>query len=159
MKKNSLLAYLLIGIGLYFLLRELRIPILTDFYSWPTLLILIGSAFLVHAFSGNEEKSIFPGVVLLGLGIHFHGLNHYPFWIAHWGIYTLIVSIAFLLRFVKTKHGIIPGVVLFVISIFAMFVDNQPSWFVWIHDLMGWMERFWPIVLIGLGIYLLLKRK
>ncbi|KAB8134711.1 hypothetical protein F9U64_11270 [Gracilibacillus oryzae] len=159
MKKNSLLAYLLIGIGLFFLLRELQLPILTDFYSWPTLLILIGAAFLINSFSGKEEKSIFPGVVLLGLGIHFHGLNHYSFWIDHWGMYTLIISIAFLLRFAKTKQGIIPGIVLLAISIFAMFVDNQPGWFVWIHELMSWIEKFWPVVLIGLGAYLLIKRK
>ncbi|SER75176.1 hypothetical protein SAMN04487944_109116 [Gracilibacillus ureilyticus] len=159
MKKNNLLAYLLIGIGLYFLLRELQIPILTDFYSWPTLLILLGAAFLIHAFSGNEEKSIFPGVILFGLGIHFHGLTHYTFWIDHWGMYTLIVSIAFLLRFVKTKQGIIPGLILLVLSIFAIFVDNQPGWFRWIHEFMAWVERFWPVVLIGLGIYLLWKWK
>lgn len=68
------MAFLLIGIGLFFLLRELRLPILTDFYSWPTLLILIGTAFLIYAFSSRDFKNLFPGVILLGLGIHFHGL-------------------------------------------------------------------------------------
>ncbi|QGH35202.1 hypothetical protein GI584_14595 [Gracilibacillus salitolerans] len=159
MKNNGLVAYLLIGIGLYFLLRELRLPILTDFYSWPTLLILIGAAFLIHAFSSRDFKNVFPGILLLGLGIHFHAITHYGFWIDHWGMYTLIIAIAFLARAIKTRKGFIPGIILLVISIFAIFVDNQPGWFNWIHQLMNWIKRFWPIVLIGLGVYLLLKKR
>lgn len=159
MKKNGLVAYLLIGIGIFFLLRELRLPIFTDFYSWPTLLILVGAAFLIHAFSSKEFKNVFPGTLLLGLGIHFHALSHYDFWIDHWGMYTLIIAIAFLARALKTKKGFILGLILLVISIFAIFANNQPGWFSWIHQLMTWIERFWPVVLIGIGVYLLLKKK
>ncbi|WP_342039395.1 LiaI-LiaF-like domain-containing protein [Gracilibacillus kekensis] len=159
LKKNGLVAFLLIGIGLFFLLRELRLPILTDFYSWPTLLILIGAAFLIYSFSSKDFKNVFPGVVLLGLGIHFHGLTHYSFWIDHWGMYTFIVAIAFLIRAIKTKKGSIPGIILLIISIFAIFVENQPGWFGWINQIMYWIERFWPVLLIGLGVYLLLKKK
>ncbi|MDX8046585.1 DUF5668 domain-containing protein [Gracilibacillus sp. S3-1-1] len=159
MKKNNLFAYLLIGVGIYFLLRELRLPILTDFYSWPTLLILVGAAFLIHAFTSRDFRNIFPAILLLGLGIHFHGLNHYPFWIDHWGMYTLIISIAFLARAIKTKKGYFPGLILFAISAFALFANNQPGWFSWIHQFMIWVERFWPVLIIGLGIYFLLKKK
>ncbi|UOQ47271.1 DUF5668 domain-containing protein [Gracilibacillus caseinilyticus] len=159
MKKNGLVAYLLIGIGIYFLLRELRIPVFTDFYSWPTLLILVGAAFLIYAFSIKDYANIFPGVILLGLGIHFHGLNHYAFWLDHWAMFTIIVAIAFLLRGLKTKNGFIPGLILLGISLFAIFADQQPSWFSWINQAMNWLERFWPIILIGLGAYLLLKKK
>ncbi len=35
---------------------------------------------------------------LLGLGIHFHALTHSVQWIDHWGMYTLIIGFAFLLR-------------------------------------------------------------
>ncbi|RCW66373.1 LiaI-LiaF-like domain-containing protein [Saliterribacillus persicus] len=158
-RKNSLLAYLLIGIGLYFLLKELKIPILTDFYSWPTLLILIGAAFVFHAYSTRDFKNIFPGAILLGIGIHFHGLNHYGFWIDHWGIYPFIIGIAFLLRFSKTKNGLFPGLILILIAIFAIFVDNKPGWFNWIHETVAFIERFWPVLLIGFGIYLIMKKK
>ncbi|UOQ86182.1 LiaI-LiaF-like domain-containing protein [Gracilibacillus salinarum] len=159
MKKNGLVAYLLIGIGIYFLLRELRIPVFTDFYSWPTLLILVGVAFLIYAFSIKDYTNIFPGVILLGLGIHFHSLNHYPFWIDHWAMFTIIVAIAFLARALKTKNGFFPGLILLAISLFAIFADQQPSWFNWINQVMLWLERFWPIILIALGAYLLLKKK
>ncbi|WP_350308630.1 LiaI-LiaF-like domain-containing protein [Gracilibacillus phocaeensis] len=159
LKKNGLMAYLLIGIGVFFLLRELHLPILTDFYSWPTLFILIGAAFLIYAFNSKEYKQIFPGVVLLGFGIHFHGLAHYPFWIDHWGMYTLIISLAFLIRAFKTKKGVVPGLLLLALSLFVMFVNQQPGWFSWVYQGMNWLERFWPVLLIAIGFYLLLKKK
>ncbi|PWU68269.1 LiaI-LiaF-like domain-containing protein [Gracilibacillus dipsosauri] len=159
MKKNGLVAYLFIGIGIFFLLRELKLPILTDFYSWPTLLILLGAAFLIYSFRAKDFSSVVPGVILLGLGIHFHGLNHYPFWIDHWGVYPFIISIAFLIRYFKTKTGLLPGLILLAIAVFAVYVDNKPSWFSWIHEGMVFIERFWPLLLITIGIYMLWRKK
>lgn len=161
MKKNksSLLPYLLIGIGLYFLLREWKIPILTDFYSWPTLLIIIGLAFLIHSFKTKEYKNLFPGVLLFGLGIHFHGLTHYPFWIDHWGMFTLILGIAFLSQAWKLKNGLVPAIILLLISFIAIFVDNKPEWFSWINNTMNWLFQSWPILLVIGGVYMLVKKK
>ncbi|GAB2560771.1 membrane-bound ClpP family serine protease [Gracilibacillus alcaliphilus] len=159
MKKNGLVAYLLIGIGVFFLLRELRLPIFTNFYSWPTLLILVGASFLIYAFTSKEHKQIFPGVLLLGFGIHFHGITQYGFWVDHWGMYVLIIALAFLIRAFKTKKGFLPGILLLLFSLFVIFVDKQPGWFSWIAEVMSWLERFWPILLIGLGVYLLFKKK
>lgn len=158
-KQHSLMAFLLIGIGVYFLLRQLKLPIITDFYSWPTLFIIIGVAFLLHAYMANDYDKLFPGTLLLGVGIHFHGLRHYYFWIDHWGIYTFIVGIAFLIRHQKTKSGLLPGLLLIALSIFAIFVSNKPGWFSWINKFMSFLESFWPLVLVGLGLYLLLKKK
>ncbi|GAA5416258.1 hypothetical protein Pryu01_01290 [Paraliobacillus ryukyuensis] len=158
-KQHSLTAFLLIGIGAYFLLRQLKLPIITDFYSWPTLLIILGVAFLLHAYIGKDYDKLFPGAILLGFGIHFHGLNHYGFWIDHWGIYTLIVGVAFMIRFQKTKTGLLPGLLLIILSIFAVFVSNKPSWFHWINSFMALLESFWPVALVALGVYLLIKRK
>ncbi|WP_226036507.1 LiaI-LiaF-like domain-containing protein [Aquibacillus saliphilus] len=158
-RQNAFIGYLLIGIGAFFLLRQLRFPILTDFYSWPTLLIIIGIAFLLHSYISKDYKKLFPGTIILGIGIHFHGLNHYSFWIDHWGIYTLIIAIAFFIRFQKTKTGLFPGLVLLLISIFAIFASDKPSWFYWIDHVILTIIDFWPVALIIVGGYLLFKKK
>ena len=159
LKKHGLFPYLLIGIGLFFLLREWKIPILTDFYSWPTLLIVVGLAFLIHAFTAKEYRNLFPGVILFGLGIHFHGLKHYSFWLDHWAVFTLIFGIAFLLQYWKSKRGLVPAMILLIISFIAIFIENKPEWFGWINQAMNWIFQSWPIVLIIGGIYLLVKKK
>src|SRR5699024_1368248 len=133
-KQNAFAAYILIGIGAYFLLKQMKIPILTDFYSWPTLLIIIGIALLIHSYKARDFQHLFTGTVLFGLGIHFHGLKHYSFWINHWAVYLLIVGAGFLIRSLKTKEGLIPGVILSGVSLILIFSVQLPDWFHWIYD-------------------------
>ena len=157
-KQNSLIAYIIIGIGVYFLLRELRLPILTDFYSWQTLLIIIGAAFLISSYRGRNYEQIFTGVLLLGIGVHLHGVEHYNFWINHWAVYLVIIGIAFLLRYFKTKSGLLMGAAFLIAGLLLIFSSQFSAYFHWVHDIFHLIERFWPILLIIFGIYLL-KRK
>lgn len=157
-KQHALLGFILIGIGVYFLLKKLHFPILTDFYSWPTLLILIGLAFLLHGYFSKDYTKLFPGTIVLGLGIHFHGLNHYLFWIDHWGVYLLILSTAYLVRFQKTKSGLFPGLILLFLALFSIFTSKIPNWFPWINKPINMVEEFWPVLLIIIGVFLLIRK-
>ncbi|MBP1947693.1 LiaI-LiaF-like domain-containing protein [Virgibacillus litoralis] len=158
-RQNSFAAYILIGIGVYFLLRELRIPIITDFYSWPTFLIIIGLALLIHSYTSKDYQHLFSGTIVLGLGIHFHGIEHYAFWIDHWAVYPMIVGIAFIVRSLRTKKGFLIGLIITGISILFMFSVKLPPTLNWIYDVTAFLEKFWPVILIAIGIYWLKKKK
>ncbi|MFC7321055.1 LiaI-LiaF-like domain-containing protein [Halobacillus campisalis] len=157
-KQNSFAGYLLIGLGIYFLLRQLNIPYFSQFYSWPTILIIIGAAFLIHSYVSKDYTNILPGFILTGLGVHFHGQNHYSFWIDHWAMYPLIIGIGFLLKYSKTKSGILPALGLLGLAGFGFFSTSNPGWFSFFYTLTGWIEQFWPVVLIAAGLFLM-KRK
>lgn len=157
-RKNLFSAYLLIGVGIYFLLKQLQIPIFTNFYSWPTLLIIIGISLLLHSRSSRDDQSLFNGTFLLGLGIHFHGLAHYSFWSNHWAVYTLIIGIAFFVRYLRTKNGLLISIILISISSFMIFSVKTPSWLHWIYQLTSLLENYWPVALIIFGVYLLRKK-
>ncbi|HAM81446.1 LiaI-LiaF-like domain-containing protein [Ornithinibacillus bavariensis] len=157
-KKNTFTAYVVIGIGLFFLFKQLKLPIFTDFYSWPTLLIIIGIAFLIYSFQVKDFNQLFPGTLILGLGIHFHGMEHYTFWIDHWAMYPLIVGIAFLVRYLKTKEGLIPGLILIILSCVFIFSIRIPHELNWINDVFNFINMYWPLVLIVIGVYLLKKK-
>lgn len=158
-KQHILTAYILIGLGVYFLIRQLELTLFENFYSWPTFLIIIGIAFLTYSYSTKEYHNIFTGVLLLGLGIHFHGLENYDFWFDHWSAFALIVGLAFLFRFFKTKRGFIPATVLIGIAILMIFSVTLPEWFQWIYGVIDFIETFWPVALIVIGIYLLRRKK
>ncbi|MUK86956.1 hypothetical protein GMD78_00885 [Ornithinibacillus sp. L9] len=158
-KSNSFFAYILIGIGVYFLLRQLKVPIITDFYSWPTLFIIVGGALLIHSYRARDYHHLFTGTLILGLGIHFHGKEHYTFWIDHWAMYPLIVGIAFLIRYLKTKNGLLYSVILIGFSLIMIFSVSLPETFHWIYPIISFFESYWPIALIIIGIYLLRKKK
>src|SRR5690625_4129157 len=126
-KQNIFVAYLLIGFGIYFLMKQLHLSFFENFYTWSTFLIIIGIAFLLHSYSHREYNNIFSGVFLLGLGIHFHGLENYEFWLNHWSVYPLIIGIAFLIRYLKTKQGLLPGAILVGIALFMIFSIKLPE--------------------------------
>ncbi|SHF64746.1 LiaI-LiaF-like domain-containing protein [Ornithinibacillus halophilus] len=158
-KQYSFLGYLLVGFGLYFLLRELKIPILTDFYSWTTLLIILGVVLLVHGYKSSDFNNLFAGTFLLGLGIHFHGLRHYSFWIEHWAVYLLLIGIAFIVRSLKSKKGLLLGISLSSLAILMIFSTKLPDTFPWVYDIIHIIDRFWPIALIIIGIYFIKSKK
>src|SRR5690625_1750882 len=147
-KQDAFIAYILIGIGVYFLIKQLELQIFSPFYSWPTFLIIIGIAFLIHSYSTNDYDHIFTGVLLLGLGIHFHGLENYDFWFDHWSAYALIVGVAFLARFFKTKSGLLPGLLLIGVSLLMIFSVTLPKAFNWLYGVQDFLSTFWPVVLI-----------
>lgn len=157
-RQNGLFAYILIGIGIFFLFRELKLPIFTNFYSWQTLLIIIGLAFLVHSYRAKNYEQIFIGVLLLGVGIHLHGKVNYSFWIDHWAVYLVIVGLAFLIRYLKTKSGLLMGITFLGVGILLIYSTQFSAYFYWINDLFSLLERFWPVLLIILGIVLLRKK-
>ncbi|HLQ83513.1 MAG TPA: DUF5668 domain-containing protein [Pseudogracilibacillus sp.] len=158
-KQNHFVAYLLIGIGTYFLIKQLNLSLFDNFYSWPTVLIIIGVVFLIHSYSTHEYQHIFTGVLLLGLGIHFHGLENYSFWIDHWSIFLLIAGVAFVIRYLQTYSGLIPGLILIGISLILIFSVTLPKAFKWFYGVTEFLDSFWPIILIGIGLYTLYKKK
>lgn len=158
-KKNHLSAFILIGIGSYFLLKQLQIPLLNQFTLWPALLIIIGTSFLLHSYLNRDHDKIFPGVFILGTGIHLHGLATYGSWIDNWGIYALIIGIALLLRFQKTKTGLYPGLLMLSLGLFVILTANHPILFDSIQQRISSLIDYWPVGLIIFGIYLLIKKK
>lgn len=158
-KQNTLLAYLLIGIGVFFLFRELRLPIFTDFYSWQTLLIIIGTAILIYSYRTKNYKSISIGFIIAGIGIHLHGQANYSFWINHWAVYFIIIGAAYLLRWMKAKSGLLIGVVFLSLGVMLLYTKQFNAYFEWVNDLFVIIERFWPILLIIFGLFLMRKNK
>jgi len=154
-KQNVLSAYILIGIGLYFLMKQFDIPLLANFYGWSTIMIIVGVALLLYSFRTKDAHNIFSGVIVLGIGIHFHGLDNYTFWSNHWAVYILIVGLAFIVRSLWSKEGMMTGIVLTVISSLFIFSWSIPHW---LTSPMKHIHTLWPIAIILLGIYLLRKK-
>ncbi|MRG88204.1 LiaI-LiaF-like domain-containing protein [Salinibacillus xinjiangensis] len=156
-KQHIFISTFLIGMGLYFLLQDYSIPLLANFHSWPTIIIILGISFLLQSGLGKAKDSMFPGILLLGLGIHFHLLMYYTFWFNHWSVYLLIISLAFILKSAKGQRGL--GFILLAISIISILLYSKPSW---LHNFKpSFIDGLplLPIILIGLGIYMLFNKK
>ena len=71
---------ILIGFGVFFFWQQSKISLFAEFISWPTLLMIVGIAFLCQGYGGKDYESILPGVILTGFGLHFHVVNYLSIW-------------------------------------------------------------------------------
>lgn len=151
MKRPALFPGLIVlGIGIYFLLYQLNIPAMERYLNWPLFLIIVGLAFVISSFSGWDKMMILPGGIILGLGAHFYGLTAIYGWPTHWSMIIGGVGFGFLLTYARTfeRAYLFPAGVLLAFPIIILGFRAEALLFDW-----------WPIVLIIVGAYLILKRK
>ncbi|MGW8901901.1 LiaI-LiaF-like domain-containing protein [Heyndrickxia sporothermodurans] len=152
---------ILLGFGLYFFLTQNNhVTMLKEYLTWPTLLIIVGIAFLGQGYGGKDAESILPGVILVGFGLHFHIAGKLAIWPDHIGVFILIISLGFLLRYQKTGNGLFHGILFLFISIVLLFDDEVLKWMGLLENKAASIINFWPFLLIAIGLYLLfIKRK
>ncbi|MBB5324596.1 hypothetical protein HNQ34_001693 [Anoxybacillus tepidamans] len=160
MKKHGIFSgIVLIGLGIYFLSAQLPLPFLKLFQGWPTLLVIFGAALLGQAYSGREYQHIFPGVLLFGFGLHFLLIQSLKSWPNKTGMLFLIVALAFLLSSRKMKSGFVQSLLFFVLAFVMLFSDRFNYFFHIIETSISFVWKFWPLVFIIFGIYILFVKK
>lgn len=161
MKKQRLFSgIILIGFGAYFLLQQLNLSAVQPFLIWPTLLIIIGLAFLFEGYGAKDNHSILPGVILTGFGLHFHMVDRLAVWPDNVGIFILIIALGLLLQSLKTGVGFFQGILFLILAFLYLFYDRVIGWFDLLGNGVASAWKFWPALLILFGIYLLfIKRK
>ena len=160
MKSNSFFsAIILIGFGLYFLLAQLNVAIVQTFLYWPTLLCIIGLAFLLQFFKSKNYELILPGTILFGLGIHFHAVLSFGLWQNELGIILFIVSLGLLLQSLKSRNGLVVSLLMFFLSMFLVFNESVISLLATLGISLSVSFSLWPFLLIAVGILLLFMKK
>lgn len=152
LKRKSLMAYILIGLGFYFLLKEFDIPLLDHFHTWHSIIIIVGLMMLIHSFINKDVEFLFIGTIILGVGVHLLALTLFSSWPDHWAVYLLIVGLASFFKSIQTKQHFLISVVMVVIALVILLPITMPS-LQWINT----YDMIWPIALILIGIYLLKK--
>jgi hypothetical protein len=150
---------ILIGFGAYFFLQQTQINLFKEFYTWPTLLMIVGIAFLGQAYIAKDYEAILPGTILLGFGIHFHVEHKLDVWPDHIGAFVLILALGFLLRYQKLRTGLFNGLLFLILAGLLLFYDKMVGWFGIIEDGMSLAWKFWPAILILAGLVLLFKKE
>ncbi len=161
-KRSSIVGGLiLIVIGTLFLLLQL-FPSLAEQIDmarqWPLIIMTVGAVFLLTALFGASHLAI-PGSVIGGIGGILYYQNLTGDWASWAYVWALIPGFAgigsFLMHLLqgKVKRAMSEGGRLIAISavmfvVFAAFFNG-----------LGGIGQYWPVLLILMGGWLLLKRK
>lgn len=161
-KRNStIIGTILILVGLLFLVIQLfpGLAFSLDIgQQWPLIIVMVGILLIFSAVFGSPTLAI-PGSIVSGIGGILYVQNLTGAWSSWAYIWTLIpgfVGIGLILAgFLghRRRYSLREGSRLLLISailflIFGAFFNG-----------LGDLGRYWPIVLIGLGIWMLLPRR
>ncbi len=150
---------ILIGFGIFFFLQQANLPLFAQLMTWPTLLMIVGIAFLCQGYAGTDYEAILPGVILTGFGFHFHVVNRLSIWPDALGVFILIIALGFLLSYHKTGNGLFQGVLFLTLAGLLLFYNQMMSWFGLIESKIAAFSNFWPAALILVGTSLLFSRR
>jgi hypothetical protein len=155
--RHSVGGLMLIGVGIFLLLGQIIDSDILGLFFLP----LLGLGFIAWGLSVRQVGLLIPGGILLGIGsgafllqVPFANLNGE----AQGGVFLLAFAagwalISLLSRLVDTTFHwwpLIPGGVMAVIGS-SLLIGQEASW------LLTSLTLVWPVALIVLGVYLLIK--
>ncbi|RHW40662.1 hypothetical protein D1B31_10720 [Neobacillus notoginsengisoli] len=149
----------LIGFGAYFFMEKSEIELLEKFYTWPTLLLIVGIAFLCQGYLTREHDAILPGTILTGLGGHFHIAGNVQSWPPDTGTFMAIIALGFLLRYQKTGNGLFHGLLFLAVAILLIFTEQVDALFGQTGSSMTLVWKFWPAILLAIGAWLVFAKR
>jgi peptidoglycan/LPS O-acetylase OafA/YrhL len=158
---------LLIGFGLLALASQLFRDSLNWSLLWPFSVILIGVLFFAGMFLGGRSVSglAIPGAIITGIGLMllYQSLtSHWESWAYAWTLILLLVGVGIYIagaygRSDRQKRSGLKlmelGFILFVI--FGAFFEGLFS----AEGGLGFRSLLFPVLLILLGVYLILRRQ
>jgi hypothetical protein len=153
---NRKAGWILIAIGLFFLLHYI---LEWEFY-WVVVLITLGVVLFVHALVTRNHRGVFPGTLLLLLGLFFLLMEIGVLEDTMedlWPLLLIILGASFVMVFIVQPREwghLIPGGVIMVIGLlFLLWNYRFISWHA-VDNLLQW----WPGMLVVIGAWLLLGR-
>lgn len=155
MKKSKIyLGAFFVLIGVLFLLNNMGLNINLGFY-WPVVLLIPGVIFWISFYQDKEKRSsaiLIPGTILIVYSLYFffNQMNEYLYAGETSFIFTLGIALGFFAAYyyakdrLTVKGYLIPAWILTGVALINL-LGTTTQW------------EWWPIFLIGIGVYLLYK--
>jgi len=155
-EKSIIPGALLILVGLFLLLHQLDLVYLRWRHLYPILMLGFSALFFASIIYKRDKGAIFPGMVLLVLGLFFFlrnfdffefGYYFYSFEY-YWPIFLVAFGLGFVALYVVRQDDwgvLIPGTILLFLG--TLFFLRSAGYFFWWR-----LADFWPVILIIIGL-------
>ncbi len=156
-RERPFVGLLILIIGIDLVLKHLHYMDHFKWTDWPGLLIFFGAAFLIYGWVSREFDLLFPSFLLLGIGCQFYFSGRIKQWPEPATFYPLLIGIGFFIRYYKVKKsGALIGITLVVLSLYPYFSKKLETN---LHQAIGTLSTYWPVLIIALGAFLFFKKK
>jgi hypothetical protein len=155
-RENLVWGVILILLGGAFLVYQL-FPNVFGAFRWPWIILALGSVFAVASLVGRVGGLMVPGVILLGLGgifLYQDTTGDWDSWAYVWALMPALAGLGMVIGGLYDRElaqarpvallMILGGLLFF--AIFGGFFGLDPS-----------LVRFWPVILILVGSFVLFK--
>jgi hypothetical protein len=156
-KKTSITGgIILILLGLLFLGRTI-FPDYFQFWEWPFVIIGLGIVFLIWALVSGTGGLAVPAAILGGIGgiLYYQNLTgNWESWAYVWALIPGFVGIGIVISGIINRdfrESLTSGLVLIMISAIIFFAFAEG------FGLAPDITKYWPVLLIGLGIIALVR--
>ena len=159
-RENLIWGIILISVGIALLLMQFY-PGLFDGFEWPWVLLVLGGIFTVSSLVGRIGGLMVPGVILLGLGgifLYQTRTGNWDSWAYVWALMPALVGLGLLLGSLyddEMRPARPVGAIMLVggLVVFAILGGASGGLFGLSADIL----RFWPVLLILLGLGVLVR--
>ncbi|CUS01911.1 conserved membrane protein of unknown function [Candidatus Promineifilum breve] len=155
-RENIVWGIFLILLGIGFLVYQLN-PGLFGGFRWPLILVALGAIFTLGSLIGRVGGMMIPGLTLLGLGGIFYyqdSTGNWESWAYVWALLPALAGLGMVIgglydRELRQARGV--GLMMFLgglaaFAIFGGFFGLGPG-----------ILRYWPVLVILAGLWLLLQ--
>lgn len=161
-KRSSIVGGLiLIALGVVFLLLQ-AFPglagVLDLTRQWPLFIVAVGGFFLLGALLGAAPLAI-PGMIIGGIGsiLYYQNLTgNWESWAYAWALIPGFVGLGMIIMGwldAENRGAVSAGGRLLVVSLVMFVVFGA------FFGMLGFTGQLWPLVLIGLGVWLLFRNR
>lgn len=166
-RRSITFGVLLILIGGWFLAVELIEPLnnwANAFAEWPMWIVAVGVLFLIAALVGGTPGLAVPAAVISGIGgilYYQNATGEWGTWAYAWALIPGFVSVGVAIQYLLNGNfrqalregggGILASLIMF--GVFGAFLHP----FVGGPEFMGQLSAYWPVLLIFLGLWILVK--
>lgn len=149
----------LILLGTYYLLLMFNITSIEALSTWAVAITIFGIAFISQANKGRQGDLYLPGLLLLGMGLYYSFDWLSNFWPSEISAIITGTGVALLFHSFHKKSSYAIGLITTFVGILMTFQEK----FLVIESLfdksVDFLNTFWPLIVIGAGIYILTRKK
>lgn len=149
----------LILLGIYYLLLMFDFSSIEELYTWAVAVTIFGMAFISQANKGKQSDLYLPGLLLLGMGLYYSFDWFFNFWPSEISAIITGTGIALLFHSYHKHSSYLIGLITTFVGILMTFQEK----FLFVETLFNmsidFLNTFWPLIIIGAGVYILTRKK